>query len=151
MIKRNFMSASAVVRCISLIDKNKTVDGNINDLFLKRNGFIYNDFAMSLQGELIRPAVYNSLLRAVAQGNQKAKEILEETGEERGKAHKYLNVLISMGILYREVPNGEDPLVSRKGTYHFEDNAYRFWYRYVLDNVGTIDLGRGEDWFYVSN
>jgi len=119
---------------LSLIDKNKTVDENINDLFLKRNGFIYNDIAMALQKELIGPAVYNSLLRAVAQGKQKAKEILEETGEERGKAHKYLNVLISMGILYREVPNGEDPLVSRKGTYHFEDNAYRFWYRYVLDN-----------------
>ena len=119
---------------LSLIDKNKTVDENINDLFLKRNGFIYNDIAMALQKELIGPAVYNSLLRAVAQGKQKAKEILEETGEERGKAHKYLNVLISMGILYREVPKGEDPLVSRKGTYHFEDNAYRFWYRYVLDN-----------------
>ncbi len=119
---------------LSLIDKNKTVDENINDLFLKRNGFIYNDIAMALQKELIGPAVYNSLLRAVAQGKQKAKEILEETGEERGKAHKYLNVLISMGILYREVPKGEDPLVSRKGTYHFEDNAYRFWYRYVFDN-----------------
>ena len=119
---------------LSLIDKNKTVDENINDLFLKCNGFIYNDIAMALQKELIGPAVYNSLLRAVAHGRQKAKEILEETGEERGKAHKYLNVLISMGILYREVPDGEDPLVSRKGTYHFEDNAYRFWYRYVLDN-----------------
>lgn len=118
---------------LSLIDKNKTVDENINDLFLKRNGFIYNDIAMALQKELIGPAVYNSLLRAVAQGKQKAKEILEETGEERGKAHKYLNVLISMGILYREVPYGEDPLVSRKGTYHFEDNAYRFWYRYMIN------------------
>ena len=89
---------------------------------------------MALQKELIGPAVYNSLLRAIAHGKQKAKEILEETGEERGKAHKYLNVLIAMGILYREVPEGEDPLMSRKGTYHFEDNAYRYWYRYVLDN-----------------
>lgn len=127
---------------LSLIDNKKTADENVNDLFLNRKGFIYNDIAMALQKELIGPAVYNSLLRAVAQGKQKAKEILEETGEERGKAHKYLNVLISMGILYREVPDGEDPLVSRKGTYHFEDNAYRYWYRYVLDNVGTIDFGR---------
>ena len=120
---------------LSLLDNKKTVDENINDLFLNRNGFIYNDIAMALQKELIGPAVYNALLRAVAQGKQKAKEILEETGEERGKAHKYLNVLISMGILYREVPDGEDPLVSRKGTYHFEDNAYRYWYRYVLDRI----------------
>lgn len=127
---------------LSMLDNKKTVEENINDLFLNRNGFIYNDIAMALQKELIGPAVYNSLLRAVAQGKQKAKEILEETGEERGKAHKYLNVLISMGILYREVPDGEDPLISRKGTYHFEDNAYRYWYRYVLDNVGSIDLGR---------
>lgn len=121
---------------LSLIDNRKPADENIRNLFLNRNGFIYNDIAMALQKELIGPAVYNSLLRAVAYGKQKAKEILEETGEERGKAHKYLNVLISMGILYREVPEGEDPLVSRKGTYHFEDNAYRYWYRYVLDKAG---------------
>lgn len=119
---------------LSLIDNMKTVDENVTDLFLNRKGFIYNDISMALQKELIGPTVYNSLLRAIAYGNHKSKEILEETGEEKGKAHKYLNVLISMGILYREVPEGEDPLVSRKGTYHFEDNAYRYWYRYAMDS-----------------
>lgn len=140
---------------LSLIDNRKTVDENISDLFLNRNGFIYNDIATALQKELIGPVVYNALLRAIAYGKHKSKEILEETGEEKGKAHKYLNVLISMGILYRDVPEGEDPLVSRKGTYHFEDNAYRFWYRYVLDNAVLIDrgmdIGMREEMSYVSD
>lgn len=138
---------------LSLIDNRKTIYGNISDLFLNRNGFIYNDIAMALRKELIAPSVYNSLLRAVAHGKQISKEILEETGEEKTKAHKYLNVLISLGVLYRVVPEGEDPLVSRKGTYHFEDNAYRFWYRYVLDNQDKImngSLSKGE-WRNVSN
>lgn len=129
---------------LSLIDNRKTIYENFSDLFLNRNGFIYNDIAMALRKELIGPAVYNSLLRAVAHGKQISKEILEETGEEKTKAHKYLNVLISLGVLYRVVPEGEDPLVSRKGTYHFEDNAYRFWYRYVLDAKDKIDTGNIE-------
>lgn len=127
---------------LSLIDSGISADENINRLFFTSSGFIRNDISMALQKELIGPAVYNSILRAVAYGKQKSKDILEDTGEDKSKAHKYINVLISMGILYREVPEGEDPLVSRKGTYHFEDNAYRFWYRYVLDNMDAIVQGK---------
>lgn len=125
---------------LSLIDNACSADENIKRLFFTSSGFIRNDISMALQKELIGPAVYNSILRAVAFGKHKSKDILEDTGEERGKAHKYINVLISMGILCREVPEGEDPLVSRKGNYHFEDNAYRFWYRYVLDNMDLIAM-----------
>ena len=126
---------------LSMIDSNKTAGENIADLFLKSDGFLYNDIAMALQKELIGPAVYNSILRAIAYGNHKSKEILNETGEERGKVHKYLNVLIAMNVLYREVPEGEDPAISRRGMYYFSDNAYRFWYRYVLDNRDFIARG----------
>ena len=126
---------------LSMIGSNKTADENIADLFLKSDGFLYNDIAMALQKELIGPAVYNSILRAIAYGNHKSKEILNETGEERGKVHKYLNVLIAMDVLYREVPDGEDPAVSRRGMYYFSDNAYCFWYRYVLDNRDFIARG----------
>lgn len=126
---------------LSMIRSSEAVEENITRLFFRSDGFINNDISMALQKELMGPAVYNSLLRAVAYGNHRSKEILEETGEDKSKAHKYMNVLISMGILDRSVPEGEDPLVSRKGTYHFEDNAYRFWYRYVFDNRDLIARG----------
>lgn len=138
---------------LSLIDHSLTASENISRLFFDRCGFLYNDIGMLLQKELIGPVVYNSLLRAIAYGKTKAREILEETGEESGKAHKYLNVLLSMGILCRDIPEGADPNTSRKGTWRFTDNAHRFWYRYVLDNQERIDKGCGssllthiEDW-----
>lgn len=84
---------------LSMIDNNETFEENIIRLFFRRCGFIYNDVSMTLQKELIVPAVYNSLLRAVAHGYTKAREICDETGEESGKTHKYLNVLLSMGVL----------------------------------------------------
>lgn len=127
-----------------LINNSESVDENIERLFFSRTGFLYNDIATTLQKELIGPAVYNSLLRSVAQGKQKAREILDDTGEESGKMHKYLNVLLSMGILCRDVPDGADPQISRKGVWRFEDNAMRFWYRYVLDNIDVIDRGKGD-------
>lgn len=129
---------------LSLINNKESVEENISRLFFSRSGFMYNDIATTLQKELIGPAVYNSLLRAVAHGKHKAREILDDTGEENGKMHKYLNVLLSMGILCRDVPDGADPLTSRKGIWRFEDNALRFWYRYVLDNIDVIDRGKGD-------
>lgn len=129
---------------LSLINNKESVEENISTLFLSRSGFLYNDIATTLQKELIGPAVYNTLLRAVAHGKQKAREILDDTGEENGKMHKYLNVLLSMGILCRDVPDGADPLTSRKGIWRFEDNALRFWYRYVIDNIDVIDRGKGD-------
>lgn len=140
---------------LSLIEPDKTAEQNVEALFFNRKGFLYHDIATALQKELIGPAVYNALLRAIACGKQMSRDILAETGEEKAKAHKYLGVLISLGVLRREVPEGEDPLVSRKGTYHFEDNAYRFWYRYVFDQFGAIgyasEFVECEDWKNVSN
>lgn len=128
---------------LSLINNKESFEENITRLFFSRSGFLYNDIATTLQKELIGPAVYNSLLRSIAQGKRKAREILDETGEESGKMHKYLNVLLSMGILCRDVPDGANPHTSRKGVWRFEDNALRFWYRYVLDNIELIDRGKG--------
>ena len=136
---------------LSLIDNGTSADENILKLFFDRSGFLYNDIGMALQKELIGPVVYNSLLRAVAYDKTKAREILDETGEESGKAHKYLNVLLSMGILHRDIPEGADPNTSRKGTWRFTDNAHRFWYRYVLDNQERIDRGEGRAVFYEIN
>ena len=126
-----------------LINNNESVEENIERLFFSRTGFLYSDIATTLEKELIGPAVYNSLLRSIAQGKQKARDILDDTGEESGKMHKYLNVLLSMGILCRDVPDGADPQISGKGVWRFEDNAMRFWYRYVFDNADQIARGNG--------
>ena len=131
---------------LSMIDSNKTADENIADLFLKSDGFLYNDIAMALQKELIGPAVYNSILRAIAYGNHKSKEILNETGEERGKVHKYLNVLIAMDVLYREVPEGEDPAISRRGMYYFRIMRIDFgtdmcWIIWILSQEAMNHIG----------
>lgn len=131
---------------LKLIDCNESFQDNIIRLYFDRCGFIYNDISVRLQKELIGPIVYNALLRAVAYGKRKSREILLETCEESGKAHKYLNVLQSMGILSRDVPTGADPQISRKGVWRFEDYAQCFWYRYVFDHQDEINQGRGAEY-----
>lgn len=131
---------------LKLIDSNESFQNNIIRLYFDRCGFIYNDISVRLQKELIGPIVYNALLRAVAYGKRKSREILLETCEESGKAHKYLNVLQSMGILSRDVPEGADPQISRKGVWRFEDYAQCFWYRYVFDHQDEINQGRGAEY-----
>lgn len=131
---------------LKLIDSNISFQDNIIRLYFDPRGFIYNDMAARLQKELIGPIVYNALLRAVAYGKKKSRQILLETCEESGKAHKYLNVLQAMGVLSRDVPEGADPQISRKGVWRFEDYAQGFWYRFVFDHQDEIDLGRGAEY-----
>ena len=46
---------------------------------------------------------------------------------------------MNLGIVQKETPYGEKN--SRKTIYYIEDNMFRFWYRFVLDNNSVIMRG----------
>ena len=51
----------------------------------------------------------------------------------------YIKNLISLGIVKKETPFGEDS--ARKTIYSIEDNMFRFWYRFVPENTSIISRG----------
>jgi len=44
--------------------------------------------------------------------------------------------LVSLRLVQREIPYGEK--VSKKSIYSIDDNLFRFWYRFVLENASMI-------------
>ena len=50
--------------------------------------------------------------------------------------------LMNLGIVQKETPYGEK--ASRKSVYSIEDNMFRFWYRFVLDNNSIIARGAAD-------
>ena len=50
--------------------------------------------------------------------------------------------MISLGIVQKETPYGEK--VSRKSLYSIEDNMFRFWHRFVLENNSLIARGAAD-------
>lgn len=69
-------------------------------------------------------------------------EISGKVGEDSSVCSLYIKNLISLGIVRKETPYGEK--ASRKTVYSIEDNMFRFWYRFVLENNSIIARGADE-------
>ena len=69
-------------------------------------------------------------------------EICTKSGIDSGPCSKYLSVLINLGILKKETPMTEKP--GKKTIYSIADPFFRFWYRFVPNNMTPIATGRLE-------
>ena len=126
---------------LSKIDNTISLKENIVRLFLTDSGIMFEEPANLLKQELREPAVYNSLITAIAGGASKLNETASKTGMDTNKAAKYLGVLMSLGIVKREYPAGE--IRGKKSLYSLDDGIFRFYYRYVFTNMSAITSGSG--------
>ena len=117
---------------------------NLRDQFFDAAGFLYGEPQMLLRQELSEPASYNSILRAIAGGATKQKEIADRVGMESTSVSKYLSTLIDLGVIERVCPFGENPATSRKGLYRIREASFAFWYRFVMPRTSMIEEGLGD-------
>ena len=127
----------------SKINPALSFEDNLLDLYFEPQAYLYGEPTMLLQQELREPAMYNSVISAVATGSSRLNEISTKIAEETSKSGKYIKTLLDLRILRREVPFGENPQRSRKTIYQLADNCFRFWYRYVFLNNAGIETGAG--------
>jgi len=123
-------------------DKNKDIYENIISRILTDDSILFQDTEFILMSEVSEPRYYFSILRAIAEGNTTPSKISQMTGLERATVSKYLQVLINLHLIIREIPAGE-PLKSKKGQYFLSDNYFAFWFRYVSPFAKSIEMGDG--------
>ena len=129
---------------LSQIKPNESFEENIKRLFFDISGYMYNESMMLLQQELREPAMYNSMITAIAGGASRLNEIATKIGEDSPKVNKYLQTLIDLQIVQKIYPFGENPQNSRRGIYRIADNFYNFWYRFVFPYRPEIESGSGD-------
>ena len=129
---------------LSQVRADESVEENIRRLYFDASGYMFNEPVMLLQQELREPAVYNSIITAIAGGASRLNEISTAIGEDSPKINKYLQTLISLQIVVKEYPFGENPQNSRKGIYRIAENCYAFWYRFVFQYKQEIESGNGD-------
>ena len=104
------------------------------------SAYLFEEPENLLKQELREPAIYNSVITAIAGGASHSNEISTKVGLESGVCAKYLKVLLDLGILKKETPITEKP--GKKTIYTIDDNFFRFWYRFVPRNMSAINSGR---------
>ena len=125
---------------INKLNIRGSFDNALIENFFDCSAYLFEEPANLLKQELREPAVYNSIITAIAEGASRMNEISTKTGIESGPCSKYLNVLINLGILKKETPMTEKP--GKKTIYSIADPFFRFWYRFVPSNMTPIASGR---------
>jgi AAA+ ATPase superfamily predicted ATPase len=128
---------------------NKLAVGTDSDLgnsvvenLLERHCYLFEEPANLLKQELREPATYNSLIATMAGGAARLNEISNKTSLEYALCSKYISVLISLGIIGKK-----EPVCGRtknKTLYFVKDNLFRFWYRFISDNMSLIMAGKAK-------
>ena len=133
-----------IPKYLEMISDRHTLKDNVISAFLSADSMLFEEPSNLLKQELREPQTYNDILAAIAGGASKMNEIVTKvniTDFDSSKCNKYLQSLISLGIVKRELP----PLAknSKKSIYRLNDGMFRFWYRFVPQNITRIQLGLG--------
>ena len=124
------------------VNDKQSVAENIKNIYLNPTSFLFEEPGNLLKQEVREPATYTAIIAAIAAGASRMSEISGKVGEDSSVCSLYIKNLISLGIVRKETPYGEKS--SRKTVYSIEDNMFRFWYRFVLENNSIIARGADE-------
>jgi AAA+ ATPase superfamily predicted ATPase len=128
------------------VRQNETLEDNIKRMFFRPQGLLFEEPNNLMKQELREPALYNTIIGAIATGSSRLNEIVTKIDAENfdsAKCNKYIKTLVDIHIVKRELPIMDKP-TSKKSIYRLNDGMFRFWYRYVYPNLSQISLDYGD-------
>ena len=131
-----------IPKYLNLMDPELPVEENIKNTFFNASSGLFEEPAIFLRREVRDPSYYNAVLRAIATGNTKNSEIASAVGLETSACTAYLKNLNAFGLVGKHTPVTEK--AGKKTIYEIEDSMFRFWYRFVPDNLSLIHSGMVE-------
>jgi AAA+ ATPase superfamily predicted ATPase len=123
---------------------------NIIKNVLTKGCTLYNEVEFLIRQELREPALYNTVIEAIALGNTQLNDIYMKTQLDKAKISVYLKNLMELQILAREfsvLSGGKEQATSTRGLYRITDNFFRFWFGFVFPNLSDLETGDAEGVF----
>ncbi|MBQ9609454.1 MAG: ATP-binding protein [Lachnospiraceae bacterium] len=142
MIKR-YAVTGGVPKYIEIFSDEKDIYNSIKKNILSKNSFLYAEPEFLLQKEVSEIGSYFSLLKTIASGSHKLSSISTVMSVKQTSISKYLNVLINLDLIERQVPiTEENPEKSKKGLYFIKDNFIKFWFQFIYSNRGLLEADK---------
>jgi AAA+ ATPase superfamily predicted ATPase len=120
---------------------------NIIKNVLVKGCALYSEVEFLIRQELREPALYNTIIEAVALGNTKLNDICTKTQFDKSKISVYLKNLMELKIIEREfsaLSGIKEQTASSRGLYRITDNFFRFWFSFVFTNLSDLESGDAE-------
>ncbi len=131
--------SSGIANYIVQFDTNESLEENIIEQFYSIGGYFSEEHIKTvITGERQNPALYNSIISAVATGHTKNSEIAAYVGSD--DVTYPLKVLTNAEVLERRM--------SKKPYYILNDSLLEFWFRYVNRATSLINAGNGALYYH---
>lgn len=133
--------SNGVAKYIEQFDPDHGLEENIIDQFYSVGGYFTEEQVKTVvTSEKQNPALYNSIVSAVATGHTKNGEIATYIGAD--EVTYPLKVLVGAEVLEKRI--------SKKPYYILEDSMLEFWFKYVNRATSLINAGRGEAYYHAN-
>ena len=126
----------------------KSFKQNICDLILSENGYFFKMAEELVSSELRELSVYNTILMAIAKGENKLNDLFHYTGYSRPKISVYMKNLSHFDIIEKVVSfetGGWDN--AKKGVYRIKDTYINFYYRFVYPHLSDLYMMSPEEFY----
>ena len=112
---------------------------NIIQNILHRESRLFEEMSMFMLDELREPAVYNTILAAMARDCNKLNDIYRHTGFSRAKISVYLKNLMELDLV-EKVSSFETAgrVETQKGIYRISNAYVKFYFRYIFPNMSSL-------------
>lgn len=137
-----YATFGGIPQYLNYIRESKDIYAAIYENFFTKTGPLYEEPENLLKQELREPAIYNTIISAIAKGSSRLNEIATKSGEDSKKCAKYLKSLISLQIIEKEYPIGRE--TERNCIYKLRDLMFRFWYRFIPQYTMNIESLMGQ-------
>jgi AAA+ ATPase superfamily predicted ATPase len=133
--------SNGVAKYIEQFNTDESLEDNIIEQFYSIGGYFSEEQIKTVvSSERQSPAIYNSIISAVATGHTKNGEIASCVGAD--DITYPLKVLTNAEILEKRV--------SKKPYYVLNDSMLEFWFRYVNRAISLINADNGATYYYAN-
>ena len=140
-IIEKYAVTGGVPKYIESFNTNKNIYDEIQENILNKQSYLYEEPMFLLKNEVTDVGSYFSIIKSIAAGNKKLGNIASNLSTNPTNLTKYLETLINLDILEREVPiTEENPEKSKKGQYKIKDNYINFWFKFIYPYKAFIEM-----------
>lgn len=132
---------SGIPKYIEIFSDSGDMFESIEENIIDKDAFLYHEPLYILNEELSETTTYFSILEIISRGEHKIGNIATRLQMPTSNLTSFLNRLIDLEIIEREVPvTEENPAKSKRGLYFIKDYFFRFWFRYVMPYRSYIEI-----------
>ena len=132
-----------IPKYIESFKEEDNIFNEIKNYIMNKQSYLYEEPNFLLQNEVTEVGSYFSIIKSIAAGNRKLGNISSNLSVSPTNLSKYLQTLINLDILEREVPITElNPEKSKKGQYKIKDNFISFWFQFIYPNRALLEMDK---------